>query len=103
MHARKRLYKYLEPFPSKIALKRFLDYLMYFVGLIQWVALVPQITSIYIYDHVSGISITTWCLLAFFNFLWALYGYVHAEKPILISNLIMGSLDILIVIGALTH
>ena len=35
--------------------------------------------------------------------LWALYGFVHKEKPILISNFLMAALDLLVVIGVLTH
>jgi MtN3 and saliva related transmembrane protein len=103
MSARRRLYKHLEPFPSKDAFKRGLDYLMYGVGLIQWTALLPQIVSVYVYHQTSGISIPTWTLLAFFNALWAIYGLVHKEKPILISNLLMGTLDLLVVVGVLWH
>jgi uncharacterized protein with PQ loop repeat len=103
LHARKRLYKYLEPFPSTNSFKRALDYLMYGVGIVQPIALVPQIVSVYYHGQTSGISISTWLLLAFFNALWATYGFVHRDKAILIANFLMMSGDLAVVIGVLTH
>jgi uncharacterized protein with PQ loop repeat len=103
LSARRRLYKYLEPFPSRNAFKKALDYLMYGVGIIQPIALVPQIIAIYVHGQTAGISISTWLLLSFFNLLWALYGLVHRDRAIFLANFLMMSGDIAIVIGALWH
>ena len=103
IYARSRVFSSLEPFPSRDALKRFLDYLMYGVGIIQPIALVPQVIAIYFYHQTSGISLSTWTLLACFNVLWTLYGYVHKEVPILISNILMTMLDLIIVFGVVWH
>ena len=99
MHARKRIYQHLEPFPSPHVLKRALDYLMYIVGIVQPAALAPQIISIFWYGQTTGVSITTWLLLGVFNALWAVYGVVHREKPIIILNVLMTILDFVIVYG----
>lgn len=99
IHARRRLFKHLEPFPSRGAWKRALDYLMYGVGIVQPIALVPQIVSIYGDGQVHGVSITTWVMLAVFNALWALYGAVHRDRPIMISNILLTILDFIIVYG----
>jgi uncharacterized protein with PQ loop repeat len=99
LHARKRLYKYLEPFPASTRFKKTLDYLMYVVGVVQPIALVPQISNIYVAHHVAGLSPLTWALLTVFNLLWALYGYVHKEKVILIANFLIALADIAIVLG----
>jgi uncharacterized protein with PQ loop repeat len=103
LSARARIFSRLEPFPSADTFKRFLDYLMYGVGIIQPIALVPQVISIYYYGQTSGVSLSTWFLLGFFNALWALYGYVHREMPILISNVLMTALDLIIVFGVVWH
>lgn len=103
LHARKRLYKYLEPFPSRNAFKRFLDYLMYGVGIIQPIALVPQIIEVYVHNETAGISISTWLLLSIFNLLWATYGIVHRDKVIFIANFLMMAGDLAVVIGVFIH
>ncbi len=103
LSVRKRIFNNLEPFPSTEALKRFLDYLMYGVGIVQPLALIPQVVSIFYYGQTSGVSISTWLLLGCFNILWAFYGFVHKEMPILISNLLMSTLDLIIVAGVILH
>lgn len=50
----------LEPFPSRDVWKRFLDYLMYGVGILAPIALVPQIMQIYTTRSADGISLLTW-------------------------------------------
>ena len=79
------------------------DYLMYGVGLLQPLALVPQVIAIYIDGTKQGVSIATWVALTVFNLLWALYGYVHREKPILIANILLTILDLAIVFGVLFY
>src|SRR3989344_1191881 len=77
------------------------DYLMYGVGLVQPLALLPQVFAIYIEGSKQGVSLTTWTLLTGFNILWGFYGYVHQEKPIIIANILLTILDVAIVLGVL--
>lgn len=103
MRARSRVSRGLEPFPSKNALKRFLDYLMYVVGICAPIALVPQILQIYSTHSAVGISLLTWILLACINMLWAFYGVVHKDKHIIFANAFMVLFDLALIIGILLY
>jgi uncharacterized protein with PQ loop repeat len=103
MRARVRQTKYLEPFPAKNVWKRFFDYLMYGVGIVAPVALLPQILQIYTTKNSAGISMLTWLLLALINALWAFYGVVHKDKPIFFANALIAIFDFIIVAGILMY
>jgi uncharacterized protein with PQ loop repeat len=75
------------------------DYLMYGVGMVQPLALLPQIGAIYLDHSKVGVSTTTWLALTVFNTLWAIYGYRHRERPIMIANILLAILDVAIVAG----
>jgi len=96
---RKRLAKGLEPYPSRDVLKRALDHLMFFVAFFVPVALLPQVFQIYIHHSAAGLSIYTWSALTVANILWAFYGYVHKDKPILIANILITILNFSVVVG----
>jgi uncharacterized protein with PQ loop repeat len=104
MHLRKRTTKNVcEPYPARTPGLRLLDKLMYGVGLLAPIALLPQVIRVYQDGDVSGLSIYTWGGLSFVNLLWAFYGYVHNEKPILIANTLVTILNLSIVIGILKY
>lgn len=103
MRARVRLAKGLEPFPSRNSWKRFLDYLMYGVGIAAPIALVPQILQIYTTKSAAGISLLTWLLLALFNALWAVYGVAHKDKQLIFANALIVLFDLIIVVGILLY
>lgn len=79
------------------------DYLMYGVGIVQPLALLPQVLAIYVDGTKEGVSLTTWLLLTLFNTLWAIYGYRHRVIPILIANMLLMILDVTIVLGVLYY
>ena len=79
------------------------DYVMYGVGIVQPLALVPQVLAIYVAHSKVGVSLATWILLTLFNTLWAIYGYTHKAAPILIANILLTVLDLAIVLGVLFY
>lgn len=93
----------LEPFPAITPLKRYLDYLMYVVGVVQPLALLPQISAIYIDHAKQGVALTTWMLLIGFNLLWVLYGTVHKDRLIVLANSFAALFDVIIVVGVLYY
>lgn len=103
LHARKRAARGLEAFPAASFGRRSFDYLMYMVGLVQPLALLPQVGAVYLHHEKAGISLATWELLTLFNLLWALYGFMHRDKPIMIANALLTALDIAIVLGVLYY
>ncbi len=103
LRARIRAKKGLETFPSRDKTRRFLDYLMYAVGLLAPLALVPQILQIYGSRSAIGMSLLTWCLLASVNVLWGLYGAAHSDKHILFANILMFFFNSSIIVGILLY
>jgi uncharacterized protein with PQ loop repeat len=103
LRARVRMTQGLEKFPSPNALKRFLDYLMYGVGIFAPLAYIPQVHKIYSEKSVAGFEITTWILVATINSLWALYGLVHKDKQLFLANFLIVIVDLTIVFGILLY
>jgi len=103
VHARRRIFKNLEPFPSRVPWKRTLDYAMYAVGVIAPLALLPQAIQIYSSHSAVGVSLTTWAAFTCFNSLWALYGAVHKDKQLLFASAAVAIFDFSIVVGILLY
>ena len=104
-HVRARVHasRGLEPFPATNAWKRFLDYLMYGVGIAAPLALVTQIFQIYTTHSAAGVSLLTWLLLTLFNALWMLYGSVHRDRQLFFANLLMALFDLVVVVGIMLY
>jgi uncharacterized protein with PQ loop repeat len=103
IRARARSAQGLEPFPATGFWKRALDYLMYAVGILAPLALVPQIIQIYTTKSSAGISLFTWLLLALVNALWAFYGAVHKDAQLIFANAFITLFDLVIVVGILMY
>lgn len=93
LHTRKRIYKNLEKFPSPSRGRRAFDYLMLGIAFFGPLALTPQIVQIYQTKDVSSLVLSTWVLLASFNFLWFTYGILHKDSPIAVASLTAGILN----------
>ena len=103
LRARARATKGLESFPSRNKWKRYLDYLMYGVGIVAPLALLPQILQIYTTKSGAGLALPTWLLFVVVNILWATYGIVHKDKHILFANILMAIFNIAVVTGILLY
>ena len=93
----------LEPFPSHSTPKRVLDYIMYAVGFLAPLALLPQIFQIYSTQSSEGVSLLTWVLLTLSSILWTIYAVVHKDKHILFASGSMIVFHLTIVIGLLIY
>ena len=103
LRARARVTRGLEQFPSRNKMKRLLDYLMYAVGILAPLALVPQIIQLYTTKSSAGLALPTWLLFTFFNVLWATYGVVHKDKHIIYANALMALFNAIVVAGVLMY
>lgn len=63
---------------------------------------IPQLLLVYRGD-VSGVSIVSWISFACFSALFLSYGLVHKVKPMIVVNSLWLVLDLIIVLGTLTH
>ena len=99
LHARKRLYKHLSPYPHPTTWKRWYDYIMYGVAIGSPVSLLPQVFQLFTTHDASGLSLTTWVLANVINTLWLVYGIIHRTLPLIISGLIFVFLNASMVYG----
>jgi uncharacterized protein with PQ loop repeat len=74
---------------------------MMVVGFLSPLALLPQVLNIWSTQSVDGFALLTWIMLAVFNALWALYGYVHKVYPVMFSSAVFSCLQISIVVAIL--
>jgi uncharacterized protein with PQ loop repeat len=89
-------------FPTRESiLKDALDILIYPVAIIAPAALVPQVYKLYTTQDVSSLSLPTWATLGCLNIVWLFYGWVHRERPIIITNASFMTLHFAIVMGIL--
>lgn len=103
LHARKRIYKNLETFPSRSLLKRLFDYIMYAAAIAAPLALLPQVIELYSTKDAGVLSLPTWALLGLLNCLWLFYGILHREPPIIITNIALAAINFIIVAGILLY
>lgn len=62
----------------------------------------PQIIEIWFVDRsAAGVSVLTWSAFVVMAAVWLLYGIVHKQRPIIISNALWIVAQSLIVAGAL--
>jgi len=103
LRARIRHTKGLDIFPSRSLGKRYFDYLMYGIGIIAPLALVPQILEVYSTKSGAGLSLPTWSLFIAFNILWTIYGVLHKDIHILVANALMILFNGAVVVGILLY
>jgi uncharacterized protein with PQ loop repeat len=98
-HKRKRIHQKLEKYPSKNKWINLIDKLIYFVIALGLIITIPQVYKIWIDKNAAGVSIVSWSGYLIISFFWLTYGFVHKEKPIIISNILWIFMYILIILG----
>jgi len=100
---RKRIHLKKEQYPHPNKWVRWLDKFLLIVAVLGPLITLPQIIEIYFVKNVSGVSIITWGLFALGAIPWIIYGFVHKEKPIVISYALWFVLALLIVVGVVVY
>ncbi|MBI2573405.1 hypothetical protein HYV86_06075 [Candidatus Woesearchaeota archaeon] len=95
--------KCIDATPHPDPFKRFLDKMIYVVGVIGPVMTVPQILLVFGEKSAEGLSAVTWTTYTFLSFFWLLYGVAHKERPIIISNVLWILANGLVAIGAFMY
>ena len=65
---------------------RFLDGVIYAISIVGPVIAIPQVITIWVHHQAAGVSLFYWVMQALASALWLLYGFVHKQKPLIISN-----------------
>jgi uncharacterized protein with PQ loop repeat len=100
---RKRFHQKLEEYPSKKFWIRFFDKLLLIIAIIGPISALPQVWNIYINHNVAGLSLVSWSLWAFFNLFWLAYGFLHKEKPIIVTYALWFLMNASVAIGILLY
>lgn len=80
-----------------------LDAVVYVVGIVGPIMIIPQIWLIYSTHDASGIAPLTWFAWAIADIPWVLYGVVHKELPISLTYLLWCIGNLAVAIGALLY
>lgn len=102
-HKRRRILVTRKEYPHQDRLKRFIDKTIYFVVGFGILMTIPQITKIWVERTASGVSEISWIAYTISASFWLVYGIVHKDKPIIITNSIWIMLDILIIVGVVFY
>ena len=102
-HKRKRVYELGEPYPHPEKHKRFVDKIIYVIGVIGPVMTLPQILKIFILKDAAGVSAVSWLAYAIVSLFWIYYGILHKEKPIIITYVLWFVMNSLVAIGAFMY
>ena len=99
LHLRKRIHQKHEKFPHPNKWKRFMDKFIYFIAIFGPLIAIPQVLKIWYNQNSSGVSILTWSGYLLGGIFWLIYGLMHKEKPIVITNSLWIIVEIFIIIG----
>jgi uncharacterized protein with PQ loop repeat len=103
LHKRKRMHVNLEPYPHPDKIKRIMDKLVYVVGILTPIMTSPQVYEIWVKQNAAGVSLLTWSAYALFSLVWATYGFLHKEKPIILMYILQAFIELFIIIGIVIH
>ncbi len=95
---RKRISQKFESYPHPEKLKNFLDKAVYVTALVTPIITIPQAYQIFILKTSAGVSAFSWICYSLANIVWTIYGIVHDEKPIIISNVANFFINVIVVI-----
>ncbi|NQZ84193.1 MAG: hypothetical protein HRU03_00605 [Nanoarchaeales archaeon] len=102
-HIRKRVHQKLEKFPSTDSKKRFLDKIIYFVGVSGPIMTIPQVWEIYSKHDATGVSLVSWGWYLATAFVWLTYAIVHKEKPLIMTYALWILIEIVLVVGIVLY
>lgn len=87
----------------KTPLARFIDLVIYPIGIASLLMALPQAYEVWVNKSVLGVSIATWGLWTVFSLFWILYGYVHKNWLIFGMNICWFVLQGFITVGIYLH
>ncbi len=99
INKRKRIHQKHEKYPHPNKWKRLLDDLMFVAGIILVIMTIPQAYTIWSLKSAVGVSLLTWITYFFVAVISAIYGFVHEEKPILLTHISLAVVELVIIVG----
>lgn len=103
-HKRKRVsQKKFEDYPSRKRWIRFLDKMIYLVGVAGPIMTIPQLMKVWIDQSAGDLSLISWFSFLIIALIWTVYGIVHKEKPIIVAHGSWAIMHVFVVIGILLY
>ncbi len=103
LHLRKRVARKLEQYPNPDRFTRLYDGFMYLIGIATPLSSLPQLYEIWVQHNAAGVSFFSWAFFTIASLFWIIYGVIHHEKPIIVSQVLWFVLEGLIAIGILIY
>ena len=103
LHKRKRIHSKKEQYPHPDKLRKFVDQLVYIVGVFVPAMTFLQLYKIYSEKNADGVSTVAFSGYILANFVWLLYGYLHNEKPIILMYILLAFFNVFIVLGTILY
>lgn len=82
---------------------RLFDDAAYLMGVTAVAVNIPQLLDVWLKPDISGVSLTSWTGIFLGSCFWLGYGILHKEKPLIVINLMLLSVQGLIVVGILVR
>lgn len=82
---------------------RNLDRIVLFVAILSPLFTFPQLALIYYSKNAAGVSALSWGAYSLFNIPWLIYGFIHKDKPIIVSTGLWFIINIAVAVGALIY
>ncbi|MCD6229984.1 MAG: hypothetical protein J7K00_04220 [Candidatus Diapherotrites archaeon] len=104
-HIRKRRNGYIdyEKYPHPNKWMKIIDKIVIFSGFAGFLITLPQITRIWIDNVTAGVSLVSWMGYFVIAVTWIIYGLVHKEKSIIITNVLWVLAHTMIIVGLLIY
>ncbi len=80
-----------------------MDELVYIVAIFGPFMTLPQVLTIWVEKNVAGVALTTWIAYIAIAVFWLIYGIMHKERPIIISNIVWIIVELAIVVGVVVY
>ena len=84
-------------------LKILFDRAAYIAGVMIAIMTAPQIWQIYTTQNATGVSLFTWLMYGLGSVFWVGYGIVHKEKPIVFTNVVASTLQLIVALGVVLY
>lgn len=83
----------------RAGIKHAFDLLIYPVAVAAPLALLPQVIQVYKTQDTGSLALPTWLVLGTLNLVWLIYGFVHRDKPIMLTNIMLACMNFAVVFG----
>lgn len=98
-HQNRRKQQRYDKYPHPSPKMRLLDNAVTILAILGPLATLPQAYNVWANHNVAGLSLTTWALYFIVNIPFLLYGIVHKERPIIVSNTLWAMLNFSVAAG----